>query len=94
MNKILSSASENVAQFDQKYHLSESVTPYWQKTTSLLGGVFAAAKSSPVGAKVQELYADGKSRVNEVHAEARRLADEREAAEKSASAASSQPAAE
>jgi hypothetical protein len=71
-------------QLDTKYHATDRAKAtdesygITQRATNFLGGLssyFEKATNTPTGKKIAQFYTDGSKQVQEVHAEARRLAD-------------------
>lgn len=64
-------ASDRAKATDQTYGISQRANSLW----SGLNSYFEAAANTPTGQKIVQFYSDGQKQVQEVHAEARRLAD-------------------
>jgi hypothetical protein len=64
-------ATDRARATDESYGISRSATNVW----NTLGSYFEKAASSPTGQKIVKFYEDGSRQVQDIHTEARRLAD-------------------
>lgn len=64
-------ATDRARTADQSYGISQRANHFW----SGLGSYFEKASSTPTGRKIVKFYEDGSRQVQDIHAEARRLAD-------------------
>ena len=64
-------ASDRAKATDETYGISQRANNLW----SGLSSYFEKAANTPTGQKIVQFYSDGQKQVQEVHAEARRLAD-------------------
>lgn len=64
-------ASDRAKATDQSYGITQRANNFWLG----LNSYFEKAANTPTGKKVVQFYTDGSRQVQEVHAEARRLAD-------------------
>jgi len=64
-------ATDRAKATDQSYGISQRATNF----LSGLGSYFEKATNTPTGKRIVQFYSDGSKQVQEVHAEARRLAD-------------------
>jgi len=64
-------ASDRAKATDQSYGITQRATGFLNSLSSY----FEKATNTPTGKKIVQFYADGSKQVQEVHAEARRLAD-------------------
>lgn len=72
--KISNRASETAASVDSKYNISDHA----ESTKHILHRYFEKAMDNTAGTKVRNFYADATKSANDIHKEARRLADLRE----------------
>ncbi|KAJ2906721.1 hypothetical protein MKZ38_000457 [Zalerion maritima] len=64
-------ATEKAKTADQNYHIFQRAGGLWAG----LGSYFEKATSTPTGKKLVDFYTEGSRQVQDIHAEARRLAD-------------------
>lgn len=64
-------ATDRARATDQSYGISQRAGHFWTG----LGSYFEKASTTPTGRKIVKFYTDGSRQVQDIHAEARRLAD-------------------